>query len=334
MLRMDDIAEQIDAFGVELAAFAKTGPKSPEHAAGLRRRLDDLITANAESAESAALTYRRGCEEFLRRVIEARGMPVASVVAVGAAAAHAQSMSVDKVVSDRFDEYLPALRTLLHECVASHASQAPGYFARQRADVERLLAQFVDGIPAGGTKAAVVRSHVNPIKLAVTELLRWGDGLYRLQATRYMLEVDDFLTITAKNPIAMTWRYSPWGCLVPSHKALDGSAYPIRNSWALHKGLMMVSPRGFADEAIKLRRELGCTCHAEFVFHLRSVPRDMVTVAGVDVGDNAAARRESFMSLTEALGVASPPPTVAATTMPRTVSSGFFARLFGRRSES
>lgn len=329
---MADVSEQIQALGLELAAYAKTGPASPSQATEIKQRVAEFIEANAVTLESAVQTYRRACDGFLARVIEARGLPVASVVSGEAPNAQPGPRPLDKKLSERFDEYLPSLRRLLDECVAVHADQAEGFFAQQKSAVEKLLADFLDSIPGGGTKAAVVRSHVNPIKNALRDLLQWGEELNRLQATSFMSEVRDFLAQAANHPIAMTWHFAPWSCLVPGHRELDGQVFVIRENWALQKGLMVAPPaHGFADDAKRRRRELGCMCTTGFIFNLASLPRDMLTPSGVATLANAATAREDFSRRL----AAAPQPDQAPSPEPAKVSSaGFFARLFGRKADT
>ncbi len=329
---MADVTEQIQAFGLELAAYAKSGPTSPAHAAGIRQRIDKFITANAVSPETAVQTYRQSSEAFLARVVEARGLPVTSVASTGVESAENDLGAVDPAVSERFDEFLPSLRNLLEECVAVHAEQAGVFLAQQRSTFERLLSDFIDEIPEGGTKAAVVRSHVNPIKNALAELLQWAADLDRLQATSFASEVRDFLTPAANNAIAMVWRYSPWSCLVSSHRDLDERLYAVRGNWALQKGLMLVPSGGFSDEVKSRRRELGCMCTFQFVFNVTGLPTDTLTPAGIAMVASAASRREEFMRSMKEPPQVAPSPT--STPVPAQAPTlGFFGRFFGRKTD-
>jgi len=325
-----DVTGQVQAFGQELAAFATTGPNSSTHTAEIKERVGDFIAANAATAESAVQTYRQSCEAFLARVIEARGLPVASIGSTYVESGEREPSSVNKTVTERFDELLPSLRNLLEECVGTHREQAGTFFAQEKSAFDQLLTDFLDGIPEGGTKAAVLRSHVNPIKKALTELLQWGVSLSRLQASTFMSEVRDFLTLCS-GAIAMIWHYSPWGCLVPSHKDLDGQWYAVRGNWAIQKGLMQVSPNGFHDEVKKRRRELGCMCTSQFVFTFTRLPQDMLTPAGSTSVANAPAAREEFMRRFEQAQAVEPGPPPAPERA-RAPVPGLFSRLFGRKS--
>jgi hypothetical protein len=326
------ISEQIQEIGLELVSFAKSGPSSPAHAAEIKERIDAFITANAVSTEDAVLTYRQSCDTFMAMVIAARGLPVASIVSTDGEAGERKPRSVNKAVTERFDELVPPLRNLLEECVGSHAAQANTFFAQQKTAFDQLLGDFLAGIPDGGTKTAMLRSHVNPIKRALKDLLQWDCDLNRLQASTFMSEVKDFLTPATDNPLAMIWHFSPWSCLVPSHNELDEQWYAIRGNWAIQKGLMQVSANGFHDEIKKRSRELGCMCSSQFVFSFTSLPQDMLTPAGLAANANASAARDAFMRKMEQAQIAELPAPAPASEPARAPAPGFFRRLFRRKS--
>jgi hypothetical protein len=325
--------EHIQVFGLELAAFAKSGPASKTHAAEIVQCVDKLIEANATSVDEAVAAYRLHCAAFLERVVEAKGIPVASVVSAGGDAVREQPKSVDKAVSARFDELLPVLRALRDEHVDSHAEQASAFFEKQKSAFDAQLAAFLSEIPIGGTKAAVVRGHVNPLKRALSDLLEWGGEMSRLQAMSFVSEVSDFLTPAGGDALAMTWQYSRPSCLVPSHEALHSRVYLVRDSWALKQGLLRADV-GFVEDTRKFRREIGCMCLASWHFSLPRLPEDLLTPAGVAKIEEARAKREEFMAASQESA-----PTPAATTPPHVPdhapvaapAAGFFSKLFRNR---
>ena len=325
--------EHIQAFGFELAAFAKSGPVSQTHAAEIIQRVGNLIEANAASAAESIAAYRLHCAAFLERVVEARGIPVSSVVSAGDDAVHEQPKSVDKAVSARFHELLPALRALLDDHVDSYAEQASVFFAKQKSAFDAQLSAFLSEIPDGGTEAAVVRTHVNPIKRALSDVLEWGAKMRRLQSISFVSEVNDFLTPAGGDALAMTWHYSRPTCLVPSHEALHDRVYLVRDSWALKQGLLRADA-GFVEDTRKFRREIGCMCSSSWLFYLPSLPEYLLTPAGVAKLEKGRAKKKAFMAASQE---SAPTPTATA---PRHVSdqvpvaapaAGFFSKLFRNR---
>ena len=324
--------EHIQVFGLELADFAKSGPASKTHAAEIVQRVDKLIEANATSVDEAVAAYRLHCAAFLERVVEAKGIPVASVVSAGGDAVREQPKSVDKAVSARFDELLPVLQALLDEHVDSYAEQASAFFEKQKSAFDAQLAAFLSEIPIGGTKAAVVRSHVNPLKRALSDLLEWGAEMSRLQSMSFVSEVSDFLSPAGGDALAMTWHYSRPTCLVPSHEALQGRVYLVRDSWALKQGLLRAD-RAFVDDTRKFRREIGCMCSASWLFYLPSLPEDLLTPAGVAKLAEGQAKKQAFMAATQesASTPAATAPRHVPGQVPVAAPAGFFSRLFRNR---
>lgn len=46
---------------------------------------------------------------------------------------------------------------------------------------------------------------------------------------------------------------------------------------------MRAGPEGFTDEITGPCEESGCQCNYEFLFHLRDIPKDMLTELGARV---------------------------------------------------
>src|SRR5260370_29460725 len=93
----------------------------------------------------------------------------------------------------------------------------------------------------------------------------------------------DETTANANGAIAAIWHssqcYRPYGGT--DHAERDQKIYTVRGNWALGKGLMRAGPEGFTDEITGPCEESGCQCNYQFVFHLRDIPKDMLTELGV-----------------------------------------------------
>jgi hypothetical protein len=64
------------------------------------------------------------------------------------------------------------------------------------------------------------------------------------------------------------------------HKERDGKVYLIRSSWAQRAGLVKPGPDGYSDEITQPAEEVFCRCKWVFVYHLRQLPENMLTVKG------------------------------------------------------
>lgn len=93
----------------------------------------------------------------------------------------------------------------------------------------------------------------------------------------------------ASGSIAAKWRssryYDPYGGT--DHPERDHKIYPLRDNWAMQKGLMRAGPDGFADEITAPGEEAGCQCHFVYLHALRDLPEAMLT-------DRGLAERQKF----------------------------------------
>ena len=75
----------------------------------------------------------------------------------------------------------------------------------------------------------------------------------------------------------------------PEHKQRDGVFYPIRNNWAIEKGLMKPNGHKYLDEIDQPAEKPYCRCFAQYVYNIVSVPKDMLTTKGKEVIDTVNA---------------------------------------------
>lgn len=66
----------------------------------------------------------------------------------------------------------------------------------------------------------------------------------------------------------------------PDHKERDSRIYLIRNSWAQEKGFVKPGPAGYTDQITEPGEEVFCRCKYIYLFNVRDLPADMVTVKG------------------------------------------------------
>lgn len=87
----------------------------------------------------------------------------------------------------------------------------------------------------------------------------------------------------ASDTIAAQWLsskyYAPFGG--NDHPERDKKIYAVRGNWAMQKGLMQAGPDGYTDEITAPCEETGCQCHYMFLYHLRELPKAMLTERGL-----------------------------------------------------
>jgi hypothetical protein len=65
------------------------------------------------------------------------------------------------------------------------------------------------------------------------------------------------------------------------HKDRDGEVYLLRRSWARDAGFVKPGKAGFSDDITRPGEEVFCRCYCTFLYHLRQLPKDMLTAKGV-----------------------------------------------------
>ena len=78
------------------------------------------------------------------------------------------------------------------------------------------------------------------------------------------------------------------------HKERDGLVYVMRGCWALEQGLIKAGPAGYTDDITQPAEEPFCRCYFTFIYHLRSLPDDMLTAKGKAALADAKAKVAAF----------------------------------------
>jgi hypothetical protein len=73
------------------------------------------------------------------------------------------------------------------------------------------------------------------------------------------------------------------------HKERDGVIYLLRSSWAADKGYVKPGEGGYYDDITAVAEEPFCRCNAQWLYHLRELPPEMITKKGQEAME--AARR-------------------------------------------
>ena len=79
-----------------------------------------------------------------------------------------------------------------------------------------------------------------------------------------------------------------------SHAERDGHVYALRGCWAIEQGLMKAGKDGYSDEMTQPAEEPFCRCYFTFIYHLRSLPPDMLTAKGKAALEQAKATVRTF----------------------------------------
>lgn len=146
----------------------------------------------------------------------------------------------------------------------------------------RRFSGWATSIPKGGSAEPALRATAADVKKAIKALPFLERRVLIDQGHKLVASIN---AVVAKGggAIAGRWR-SHWRQANydyrEDHKERDQRVYLIRNSWASDAGLVKPGKMGYTDDITQPGEEVYCRCFYEYIFHLRDLPDDMVTVKG------------------------------------------------------
>jgi hypothetical protein len=156
--------------------------------------------------------------------------------------------------------------------------------------IEKTLRRFQGwstSIPKGGTSATKKGESKQEIRKSIAGLPFVERRVIIDQGMKLVSSLNDILAKDG-GAIAGLWvsHYRQIGYQYrPDHKERDyrendGQPYLIRDSWAHQAGLVKKGKLGYADEVTAPATEPFCRCYYRYLYHLRELPRDMLTEKG------------------------------------------------------
>lgn len=178
----------------------------------------------------------------------------------------------------------PALRGELDRRILASAALIK---SNREEAVEKSLRRFqgwATSIPKGGS--------ADPDKQQAKSDIRKSIAALPFAERRVLIDQGHKLTASIRatiaegnGAIAMVWKSrwrQPGYDYREDHKERDGVIYTIRGNWAQERGLMKPGPDGYYDQITQVAEEPFCRCSAQYIFNLRQLPADMLTVKGRD----------------------------------------------------
>lgn len=157
---------------------------------------------------------------------------------------------------------------------------------------QQRFAGWATSIPAGGSKVVDKRDEKASIKKALSSLPFEERRVLIDQGHKLTASINEVVA-TGSGAIAVRWN-SHWRQrgynYRADHKERDGKVFLLRSSWARDGGLAKPGPDGYYDEITALAQEPFCRCWGTWLYNLRDLPKDMLTVKGADA--LAEARRK------------------------------------------
>lgn len=190
----------------------------------------------------------------------------------------------------------PALRAELDRRIMASANLIK--LNREQA-IAKTLQRFQGwstSLPAGGSDVASKAGAKEDIRKSLAGLPFEERRVLIDQGHKLRSSLSDIL---AKDGAAIAatwhshWRQTNYDYRI-DHKERDGLVYALRGCWALEQGLIKAGPAGYADEITQPAEEPFCRCYFTYIYHLRSVPKDMLTGKGAAALADAKAKVAAF----------------------------------------
>jgi len=141
---------------------------------------------------------------------------------------------------------------------------------------------WATSIPQGGSEAIDKNAEKLQIKKALSSLPFEERRVLIDQGHKLTASINETIALGG-NAIAVVWhshyRQSGYNYR-PDHKDRDGKFYLLRGNWAQEAGLVKLGPAGYYDQITAVGEEVFCRCYATYIYNLRDLPEDMLTVKG------------------------------------------------------
>jgi hypothetical protein len=152
---------------------------------------------------------------------------------------------------------------------------------RQEA-IETTLRRFsgwATSIPAGGSDVVERGAVKTEIRKALASLPYAERRVAIDQGHKFRAALSD---VIAKDggAIAAVWHQHYTNNPRKAHTERDGKVFAVRGSWALESGLMKAGLAGYTDEVEQPGELVYCRCSYTFLYALRDLPDEMMTIKG------------------------------------------------------
>jgi hypothetical protein len=178
----------------------------------------------------------------------------------------------------------PKLRSELDRRILASATLIRLDRERMIADTIQRFSGWATSIPAGGTDVAMRRETGVQVRKPLASLPFRERRVLTDQGHKFVASLNNIIA-NDNGAIALIW-HSHWRergyNYRVSHKERDEQVYLLRGNWAQERGLVKVGNAGYYDDITAVAEEVYCRCYAQYIYILRSIPAEMLTVKGRD----------------------------------------------------
>jgi hypothetical protein len=150
--------------------------------------------------------------------------------------------------------------------------------------IQKTLRRFEGwstSIPKGGSDAVKKRKEKETIRKGIAGHSFVERRVIIDQGHKLVASINDIIA-TDQGAIAGEWKsiHEVGYQFRPEHRALDGEIFVKRDNWAMRKGYVKLAGHKYMDEIDGPSVLPYCRCRYRFIYHLRSLPTDMLTEKG------------------------------------------------------
>lgn len=155
------------------------------------------------------------------------------------------------------------------------------------AAIETTLHRFkgwATSVPAGGSPTVERRNQKQDIRKSLSKL-SFQDRRVVIDQTAKLNSAISATIALNSNAVGAIWhshKHQAGYHGRPTHNARQGQFFLVRGSWAQDKGLVKPGPHGYTDQIEQPAEWPFCRCYWQWVYSLRLVPDDCMTIKGRD----------------------------------------------------
>jgi hypothetical protein len=180
------------------------------------------------------------------------------------------------------DKLRPELRKILDQRIMASADLIK---RKRKTTIDTMMSRFsgwATSVPKGGTSQGNKAGLKDKIRRSITSLSFEERRVFIDQGHKLTASISEVVAIGGQ-AIAGRWRShwkQPGYDYREDHKERDQEIYLLRDTWATEKGLVKPVGAGWYDKVTKVGEEPFCRCYMVWIYALRDLPPDMLTVKG------------------------------------------------------
>src|ERR1700685_1126223 len=255
-----------EVLAAAIADIAESGYDSAERVEGWMRKLRLAAETSLISAASLEQQLRDGLAAIYRRMVDQGG-------------ALRYNPGIERFTLEKLR---PALRGELDRRILASANLIK--LNRAQA-IDKTLQRFQGwstSIPKGGVSGETKAEVKANVRKSLASLPFTERRLLTDQGHKLIASINDIIAADGgaiAGQLSSRWRQAGYDYR-EDHKERDGKFFLIRDCWAHVAGLVKKGKAGYVDESTAPAQEPFCRCSYKYVYNIRDLPDDMVTVKG------------------------------------------------------